>query len=229
MAASAAERQMVGPGTPYATLEDKWSKDISKNFRNIVVYDFERVQVYLHVDTLRIPKPEGHIKFHKFDYSAGHIDGGDFKYTVLVDTHICTAEITAKTMIALDVAREVSRKLSPQMIFVRPSLYQEMLDINTILYDEDPGRMGRLKVIGLCFTYPGDDEESYDVYEYALKQNPSDFIPDHQIMLQHIGLRRHREAAPAATTRSILDAGEPTSAVGDKMKKKGNKKKGGKH
>jgi len=233
LAILAAERQMVGPGTPYATIEEKWEKDFSKNLKSIVVYGFKRVHAYLHEDTLHNPEPNGHMRFHQFSFhdlppSGDGLMDAESEYTVLVDTNIFTGELTPKILFALGLAQRISSKLSDEMIFVRPSLYKEILDINTILYDEDPERMSRLEVVSQFFSFPGNEEESFYVYEYQLRRNPSEYKVDPNVVLvrqdnNHTSETATMASGSATTTRSVRGGGA------GRVEKKGDKKKVGKN
>jgi hypothetical protein len=178
---------MVGPGTPYATIEDKWNKDFTSKIRQIVAYRYGKIQMYVHEDTLKNPEPNGHMKFHQFTcFDPNSKEGGADGFTSLIDTRIFNGELTEKVNFAIGLVGKMSSELSESLAYVRPTLKQELVDLNTLFYDKDENRMNRIKVLTEFFAYPGDDEESFFVYEWELQGSICDSVSD---QIQEVGIK----------------------------------------
>jgi hypothetical protein len=88
----------------------------------------------------------------------------------LIDTAIFNGELTSNIVMALKYIGTASRPLADKLISLRPSLKQELIDLNRMFYDTDPNRIYRIQSIEEIYSYQGDTEGTYFVCEYDVKE-----------------------------------------------------------
>lgn len=155
-----AQLELVGPDKQFKTLSDKWDFDFFSKLSKITVFLYEHVQVFISIDSLS----NKHMRFsqHNLIFNGGN-------YMMLMDTAIYDGDLTPRIKRGMEIASVKNEKLSNANRFTRPTLAQEMKDIDLLFFDPDPDRITRVRAVRNFFAYPGDEESSYFVFEWDLE------------------------------------------------------------
>jgi hypothetical protein len=164
---------MVGPDKEFKTLEKKWDYEFYSKLNKIVVYLAGHIQAFIHIDTLRNSSLGAtHMRFSEHN---GVYEGGNF--FMLVDTAIYDGDITARIKRGMEIVGSKNMQLAKDYKFVRPTLIKELFEIDMLFFDSDPNRATRLRYVQNFFSYPGDEDESYFVFEWDLEPDSIRVIP----------------------------------------------------
>jgi len=157
-----AQSALVGPGAEYESLEKKWDFEFFSKLNKIAVYLVGHIQAFIHIDTLSNSTNQ-HLRFSEHN---GVFKGQSF--LMLIDTAIYDGDLTPRIKKGLGIVQSKNMPLSDEYMRVRPTLISELRDIDMLFFDKDPHRVFRLKYVDNFFAYPGDDDESYHVFEWDL-------------------------------------------------------------
>jgi hypothetical protein len=140
----------------FSSIETWMESQVRQKRSQIAIFTVGQVTMYIHLDTLK------------------NREEGERDFSILVDPVIFDGVLTGPILKLLGETSRRNRRLSEDHAATRPTLFDEMEDIHTILYGEEATRLQSLNIIRFFFGYPGNERSSFIVFEWSLTTGPRD-------------------------------------------------------
>ena len=162
------------------SIEDFWIANIERVKDEIVVFTQGRLMMVTLASTLSDPANAMRIRFNNFDVLSadpGEKEGG--KISFLVDPNILDSYMSLTLYGAICKTIKKDPKRTGRVILVnRPALYDELRDLESVLFGTDEDRLDKLKVVQFIRMYNTNSKNTWNqpvfrVIEWATNVAPA--------------------------------------------------------